>query len=189
MVEITQNSQLGYSASISQYRSVTSADFSYQSVSDDKSGVTGEQVSLSYFNIEETATYTSIGSVQSAADTAYDLLRSYVFDVFEKQGLDFTFSIDDETIDIRELSQEDAQALIAEDGYFGVEQTSDRIVDFAKGIAGNDPSRIDAILQGIEKGFNEALEAFGGWLPDISYSTYDRALEKLDNWVNEPQTA
>ena len=93
----------------------------------------------------------------------------------------------------RDLSEysicKDAQAMIAEDGYFGVEQTSDRIVDFAIGIAGGDPSRLDAILAGVEQGFNEALEAFGGWLPDISYQTYDAVLAKLDAWANGEQQA
>jgi hypothetical protein len=51
------------------------------------------------------------------------------------------------------------------------------------GIAGGDHSRLDAIKEGVEKGFNEALEAFGGWLPDISYDTYDAVMNKLDTWA------
>ena len=34
-------------------------------------------------------------------------------------------------IDISTISQEEAVELVADDGYFGIEQTSDRIVDFA----------------------------------------------------------
>ncbi len=110
-----------------------------------------------------------------------------MLDVFEKQGLGTTINIGEQDIDLQQLSQQDALALIAEDGYFGVEQTSDRIVDFAIGMAGGDQSRLDAILAGVEKGFQEALEAFGGWLPDISYQTYDAVQQKLDAWANGNQ--
>ena len=66
-----------------------------------------------------------------------------------------------------------------------MEQTSDRIFQFATGIAGGDTSRIEAIKEGITRGFAEAKEAFGGWLPDISYDTYDAVMKKLDDWVAE----
>ena len=178
----------GYSANATYSKTITGAQLSVGKYSGDQNGgFAGEQVNFSYFKIEESATYSSTGSIQSAADAAYDLLRGYVLDVFEKQGLDFTFSIGDDEIDLRDLTQQDAQALIAEDGYFGVDQTSDRIVDFATGIAGNDPTRLDAILEGVERGFNEALEAFGGWLPDISHQTYDAVLAKLEAWANESE--
>jgi len=189
MIENITNNLQSYTTELSQHRSISAAQISMHSFSgnDGESSFSGDQVSLSYFKIEESITYSSAGSMQSTLDAAYDLLRSHVLDVFEKQGMDFTLAIDDKTIDLRELSQNEAKELIAEDGYFGVDQTSDRIVDFAKGISGNDPTRLDAILQGIEKGFNEALEAFGGWLPEISHTTYDTVLEKLNNWAREPQ--
>jgi hypothetical protein len=55
-------------------------------------------------------------------------------------------------------------------------------------MAGGDPAQIDAIRQGVEKGFQEALDAFGGWLPDISYKTYDTVMQKLDDWANVEQS-
>jgi hypothetical protein len=35
----------------------------------------------------------------------------------------------------------------------------------------------------VENGFQEALDAFGGRLPDISYDTYDAVMKKLDDWA------
>ena len=35
----------------------------------------------------------------------------------------------------------------------------------------------------MNKGFKEALQAFGGSLPDISYDTYDAVMNKLDTWA------
>ena len=45
------------------------------------------------------------------------------------------------TVDAATKAQ--AQADIAEDGYWGVKQTSDRIVDFAKAHCGGDPDKIE----------------------------------------------
>jgi hypothetical protein len=116
----------------------------------------------------------------------FDLLRGLVLNMLREQGIDVkvaTNAAGAEEINISQLSQEDAQALIADDGYFGVDKTSSRIVDFAIGIAGGDPSRLEAIKEGVDKGFAEALKAFGGQLPDISYDTYDAVMKKLDDWA------
>lgn len=145
-----------------------------------KSG--GDQVSLSY-QVESSATYSESRTIQSIANDSYELLRSMVQKVFHEQGIETSFSTGDGEVDLETLSQKDAQELVAEDGYFGVEKTSERIFQFAVGIAGNDPARVGAIREGVEKGFQEALDAFGGWLPDISYDTYDAVIQKLDDWV------
>ena len=81
------------------------------------------------------------------------------------------------------ITPAEAEELIGADGYFGVEQTAERIFQFAVGVAGNDPARLDAIKAGIDRGFAEAKEALGDWLPEISYATYDAVLAKLDEWA------
>lgn len=78
------------------------------------------------------------------------------------------------------MTQEEAQELISEDGYFGVEKTSQRIVDFAINGFGNDPSKLQEMKDAIDQGFLEAQDAFGGALPEISQQTYDAIMEKLD---------
>ncbi len=78
-----------------------------------------------------------------------------------------------------------AQADIAEDGYWGVEQTSDRIIDFAKALAGNDVSKADELLEAFKKGFKEATGAWGKDLPDISQRTYKAVEEKFAAWKEE----
>lgn len=77
-----------------------------------------------------------------------------------------------------------AQKDIAEDGYYGVEKTSDRILDFAKAISGDDPSKADELIDAFKKGFKEATKTWGQSLPDISQKTYDKVLEKFDKWKN-----
>ncbi len=138
-----------------------------------------DKVSIQYSS-ETSVTYTSSLTMNSVQKDGYGLLRELVTNMLKEQGVDFQVATGTGEVDISEISQDEAKELISEDGYFGVEQTSTRIVDFATAIAGGDPSRIDAIREGIEKGFNDAKEAFGGTLPDISYETYDAVMEKLD---------
>lgn len=91
----------------------------------------------------------------------------------------------DFTVDAQTRAQ--AQADIAEDGYWGVEQTSDRIVDFAKALTGGDPSKIEEMREAFQKGFDQATKTWGGKLPDISQKTYEATMAKFDQWLAESQ--
>ncbi len=86
------------------------------------------------------------------------------------------FTVDPET-------KAQAQADIAEDGYWGVEQTSDRIVDFAKALSGGDKNKANEMISAFKKGFQQATKTWGSALPDISQRTYDAVLKKFDQWV------
>lgn len=92
----------------------------------------------------------------------------------------------DFTID--EAAKKKAQEEISEDGYWGVKQTSDRILDFAKALSGNDSSKADLLLDAFKKGFEEATKTWGKDLPDISKQTYDAVVEKFDKWKNGEDT-
>lgn len=87
------------------------------------------------------------------------------------------------TVDAATKAQ--AQADIAEDGYWGVNQTSDRIIDFAKALTGGDPDKIEDMRSAFEKGFKRAGKTWGGDLPDISQRTYDAVMEKFDKMAEE----
>ena len=76
-----------------------------------------------------------------------------------------------------------AQAAIAEDGYYGVEQTSDRILEFAKALTGGDASKAEEMRAAFEKGFKLATKSWGQALPDISQRTYDAVMKKFDDWA------
>ncbi len=82
-----------------------------------------------------------------------------------------------------------AQELISENGYYGVEQTSDRIVEFAKALSGGDSAYAEKLLDAFKKGFNEATKAWGKELPDISQKTYDAVVEKFNKWMDEGSTS
>ena len=89
----------------------------------------------------------------------------------------------DFTVDAATKAQ--AEADIAEDGYWGVEQTSDRILDFAKALTGGDPDKIEEMRDAFKKGFEQATKTWGDKLPDISQKTYDATMKKFDDWAAE----
>ncbi len=81
-----------------------------------------------------------------------------------------------------------AQKDIADDGYWGVNQTSDRIVEFAKALVGDDPDKAEEMRAAFEKGFKAATKSWGKELPSISQRTYDAVMDKFDDWAGvEPK--
>lgn len=74
-----------------------------------------------------------------------------------------------------------AQQDISEDGYWGVKQTSSRILDFANALTGGDPDKIEDMRKAFEKGYKQAEKTWGGELPDISKQTYDAVMKGFDD--------
>jgi len=100
------------------------------------------------------------------------------------EGLDLT-TLQYNGKPLTELSPKEAQILIAEDGYFGVTQTAERISGFVLSGANDNLERLQAGREGVLKGFQDAEGAWGGTLPDISYQTLDKALEIIDARIKE----
>ena len=134
--------------------------------------------------------YALINKLKADAKERTSQLRSLVEKMMTKQGVaigtaDSMWSFlakGDFTVD--EATRAQAQADIADDGYWGVDQTSDRILDFAKALSGNDPEKADLLLDAFKKGFKEATKSWGQDLPDISQRTYDAVVEKFNKWKN-----
>ena len=87
------------------------------------------------------------------------------------------FTVDPET-------KAQAQADIAEDGYWGVNQTSDRIVDFAIALAGDDKEKLSKMMDAFKQGYAQAEKTWGGELPEISKKTFDATIEKFEKLIN-----
>ena len=86
---------------------------------------------------------------------------------------------------ITELSTDEATALISENGFFGVSQTSQRVANFVLSFSGDDLEKLEKGREGIVKGFEEAQEMWGGELPQISYDTQAKTLELIDAKIAE----
>lgn len=183
MVTTISHNQLH--STLSTYQS-TSLDASLASSSNENGTQTNISDTISLRNAStETVTYTGDMQINAGDKARYGMLQKLVANLLKEQGIDTKIAAGDSEINIADITPEEAQKLVSDDGYFGVQQTSDRIFQFAVGTAGGDTSRIDAIKEGIDKGFAEAKKAFGDWLPDISYQTYDAVMKKLDDWVAE----
>lgn len=82
-----------------------------------------------------------------------------------------------------------AQQDVSEDGYWGVNQTSDRLVSMAIALSGGDTSKADEMMEAINKGFKRATAAWGEELPQISQDTLKATMQKMEDWKNGVTTA
>ena len=138
----------------------------------------------------ETDTAT-IAKLKADADARTEQLRSLVEKMMTKQGEVYgkandiwsVLSSGNFTVDAATKAQ--AQADIADDGYWGVSQTSSRILDFATALTGGDPSKIEAMRDAFKKGYAQAEKTWGGKLPEISQKTYDAVMEGFDKLAKE----
>lgn len=121
-------------------------------------------------------------------------MRSLVEKMMMKQGqtvtgaMDYLMALKNGTVKVDDATRKQAQEDISEDGYWGVKQTSDRLVSFAKALAGDDPSKADELMKAIEKGFNQATKAWGDELPDICQKTLEATREKMEEWKKSAST-
>lgn len=158
------------------------------------SGVIYEKSSNDTTTASKTNTKTTnaalIAKMRADSDSRISQLRGIVEQMMTKQGTaigkaDSIWSfLADGNFTVDAATKAQAEADIADDGYWGVNQTSDRIVDFAKALAGNDSSKAEELLNAFKKGFSEATKSWGKSLPDISQRTYDAVVEKFDKWKN-----
>ncbi len=114
-----------------------------------------------------------------------------IWDQFMKSGKDGNFwsnlckGLEDGSIQVDEATARQAQEDISEDGYWGVKQTSERILDFAKALTGGDSSKMEEMRSAIQEGFDQAAKMWGGELPDISQQTHEAVMKGLEEWANE----
>ena len=88
---------------------------------------------------------------------------------------------------LSETERAEAQAMIDEDGFFGVKQTTARIMDFAKALVGEGASsdQIEKMRSAVQKGFDAVAGMFGGFdkLPGVTKDTYDAIMKSFDEWA------
>jgi len=115
-------------------------------------------------------------------------LRNLVDQILSKQSKTYTTykdlfeAVKSGEVEVDPETVAKAKEDVAEDGYWGVEQTSDRLVSFAKALSGGNSEYADKLIDAVKEGFKQAEEAWGGKLPEISQKTLDAAVEKLEKW-------
>lgn len=136
-----------------------------------------------------------IAQMKADADARTEQMRSLVEKLMAKQGTAYNNANDiwsflregNFTVDAATKAQ--AQKDISEDGYWGVKQTSDRIISFATALTGGDPSKIEKMRSAFLKGYKQAEKTWGGKLPSICKDTYDAVLQKFDDMASKANEA
>jgi len=159
----------GVTSGVSAYSNYTSAPKADAAKAEEAKASQAEQGVIyepSNQAVEDSAkkTYTPntelINKLKADADERTSQLRSLVEKLITGQGNAIGNSDDiwsflrtgNFTVDAETKAQ--AQKDIAEDGYWGVEQTSSRILDFAKALSGGDPSKIEKLRDALRKALN-----------------------------------
>ena len=132
-----------------------------------------------------------IARLKADSDARTAQFKTMVEQMLSKQGKTYNNANDiwsilasgDFTVD--PATQAQAQADIAEDGYWGVAKTSQRILDFATALTGGNPDKIEEMREAFQKGYKQAQKTWGGELPDISQKTYDAVMKGFDKMAED----
>ena len=123
-------------------------------------------------------------------------LISLVHDMMNGQAKSYSLATGDDSIwrflssgnfTVDAATKAQAQADIAEDGYWGIAQTSQRLVDFASALAGDDVEKMQKMQQAMEKGFKQATAAWGKSLPEISQKTLEAANKLFEDYYKSKE--
>ena len=135
----------------------------------------------------------AIAKLKADAEKRSGQLKSLDEQLLLKQGYKFTDSTNiyallrEGKVDVDPETAAKAQEEISENGYWGVEQTSERLFSFATSLAGGDPARAQEMKDAFIAGYKEAEKAWGGELPEISRKTYEATIKKFDEWIGDTQ--
>ena len=91
--------------------------------------------------------------------------------------------------EVHQFMHKAAQEALSDDGYWGIKQTSDRMVSMAIALTGGDTDKADEMISAIEKGFKQATKSWGEDLPDICQKTLEETKKKMNDWKNGVTTA
>ncbi|WP_320034298.1 hydrogenase-4 component G [Halarcobacter sp.] len=150
------------------------------------------QVSISmeslkvYLNIKSAEFSQTNTNAQSALLNMIN--NSDIYDFLSGKDLENGFSLSSigyEGKPITELNPEEAKELVEDEGFFSINETSDRVSSFVIGLAGNDLEALKEARAGVVTGFEEAEKMWGGELPEISYKTQERTLSLIDKKIDE----
>lgn len=123
-----------------------------------------------------------IARVKSQVEAQNASLRALVEKLLTKQGSAARTAFAEIEFD-SDMTQAEAQEAISENGYWGVNAVSDRIVQFAIAISGGDTGKLAELKAAIDKGFKLAGQSLGSDLPGICGDTYNAIMDKLDKWA------
>ncbi|MDE6566409.1 MAG: hypothetical protein K2K70_01600 [Lachnospiraceae bacterium] len=138
-----------------------------------------------------------VAKLKADQQSRLDSLQSLVSKLLNKQGSTFDLANGNGlAAKFREAAKnadpatiKAAKDSISEDGYWGVNQTSDRLVSMAIALSGGDTDKADEMMAAIEKGYKQATRAWGEKLPQICQDTMEATRQKMNDWKNGTTSA
>lgn len=151
--------------------------------------------SLKQKNFSSFGSYISSESYKSEQLEEFRLsIQSMTIETFTEQNGEFKninkgFRISFTSIEISFSGSADKSSslyddVFGEDAYWGAEKTSQRLFDFAKSLAGNDPEKLEQAREGALKGY-KSVEKLVGQMPQVCVDTLDMFMEKIDLYKEE----
>lgn len=178
-----------FSASITYEKNV-----SYESsVSYEKGDAAAKKPTYTINKMSEKDREALVEKLKADQEARAEQFRNLIKDMLLGQAKSFSISVNSEDIwkflakgeyEVDEETQKKAQEEISEEGYYGIENTAQRIFEFASALAGDDKDRMKLMQAAFAKGFEQAGKLWGSELPEISQKTSDRVNELFDNYFN-----
>ena len=134
-----------------------------------------------------------VQSLKADLDNQMARFTNMMTQMFQKQGItgisangdDMWRKIASGNFTVDAQTKAEAQQAISEDGYWGVKQTSQRIFDFAYALAGDNPEKMKEMQAAVEKGFEQATQAWGKSLPSIAQETHSAIGDLFDSYYEK----
>ncbi len=119
----------------------------------------------------------SNGGVSAKLEMSVDELQDAVLELKDR--------LEDGTLEVSQEDIDKAKELTSEDGYYGVKQTSERILGFAKALSGGDVEKAEELRDAVTQAFEEVADMWGGMenAPQLTKDTYDAVMQGFDEWV------
>ncbi|MCL2078649.1 MAG: hypothetical protein FWH17_02265 [Oscillospiraceae bacterium] len=139
-------------------------------------------------SVKGAADPTKINSLWKELNHQGDAVRKLItsaLGIEDAQGQGF-WALRAKNVKLSDADRAQAASLVAEDGYFGAKQTTDRLIGFAKALVGEGASdaQIETMRKAVQKGFDEVAKMFGGFdkLPQVTKDTYEATMSAFDSW-------
>ncbi len=133
----------------------------------------------------------TIAALKAEVEKRTAKFRELVEQLILKQGQKFSDAADiyqllrEGKLEVDPQTAAQASEEISENGYWGINQTSERLFAFASSLTGGDPAKAQEMKDAFIEGYKEAEKAWGGELPEICRQTYEATIEKFDEWMKE----
>lgn len=134
-------------------------------------------------------------TIEELEDQRTQAFVSMIEKMFQSQSNSEFLSVGDITKNISlNFSKEDIEAAkesISEGGFYSVDSVSTRIMDMAKALAGDDPSKIAVMRDAVTKGFGQAAKTLHlkeDDMPEITKNTLAEVMKRFDDWEDSYKT-